>query len=136
MNPVCQDQISTRPAETDFTLRLLKEIEFHPGKLGQFSTWFLLKFEFFFFNFSLKGYQFRKTHRFRSRHQRRFLYKKLIFAIFTESTCFGVILLKRDCNTGFLVNVVKVLRTTILKNIYERLLLSIPKSSAVSIPFL
>ena len=53
MNPVCQDQISTRPAETDFTLRLLREIEFHPGKLGQFSTWFLLKFEFFFFLISL-----------------------------------------------------------------------------------
>ena len=51
MNPVCRDQISTRPAETDFTLRLLREIEFHPGKLGQFSTWFLLKFEYFFFKF-------------------------------------------------------------------------------------
>ena len=45
------------------------------------------------------------------------------FAIFTENSCFGVMLLKRDCNAGFPVNVVKVLKTPIFKNICERLLL-------------
>ena len=48
------------------------------------------------------------------------------FAIFTENTCAGVNLLKRDSNTGFPVNVVKFLRTPIMKNICERPLLSIP----------
>ena len=44
MNPVCQDEVSTRPAGTDFTLRLHREIKFDPGKTGQFSTWFLFRF--------------------------------------------------------------------------------------------
>ena len=39
MIPVCQDEISARPAGTDFTLRLYVEIKFRPGKAGQFSTW-------------------------------------------------------------------------------------------------
>ena len=50
MIPVCQDKISTYPAGTDFTLRLHGEIKFHPGKVEQFSTWYLHKF---YFNFSL-----------------------------------------------------------------------------------
>ena len=33
-----RDEISTRPAETDFTLQLHVEIKFHPGKAEQFST--------------------------------------------------------------------------------------------------
>ena len=33
-------EISSRPAETDFTLRLHVEIEFRPGKAGQFSNWY------------------------------------------------------------------------------------------------
>ena len=41
---VCQDEISTRPAGTDFTLRLYVEIKFRPCKAGQFSTWHLLRF--------------------------------------------------------------------------------------------
>ena len=30
--PVCQDEISTRPAGIDFALRLYEEIKFYPGK--------------------------------------------------------------------------------------------------------
>ena len=41
MIPVCRDEISTRPAGTDFTLRLHVEIKFRPGKAGHFSTWHL-----------------------------------------------------------------------------------------------
>ena len=37
MIPVFLDEISTRSVGTDFTLRLHEEIEFHPGKTGQFS---------------------------------------------------------------------------------------------------
>ena len=53
MNPVCWDKISTRPAETDFTIPLRREIKFHSGKWGQFSTWFLFRFVYIFLNFSL-----------------------------------------------------------------------------------
>ena len=59
MIPVCQDEISPRPAGTDLTLRWLHvEIKFRPGKAGQFSTWHLLRFvcnffEFFFLNMSV-----------------------------------------------------------------------------------
>ena len=53
----CSDELSTRPAETDFTLQLHVEIKFRPGKEGQFSTWYLIRFAciffLFFFNFSL-----------------------------------------------------------------------------------
>ena len=38
MIPVCREEISNRPAETDFTLRLHEEIKFHPGKAAQFPT--------------------------------------------------------------------------------------------------
>ena len=38
MIPVCRDEISTRPAGTDFTLRLHGKTKFHPDKAGQFST--------------------------------------------------------------------------------------------------
>ena len=50
MMSFCRNEISTRPAGTDFTLRLHEEINFHTGKLGQVSTWYL----------------FPKTHRFQS----------------------------------------------------------------------
>ena len=52
----CSDELSTRPAETDFTLQLHVEIKFRPGKEGQFSTWYLIRFAciyIYFFNFSL-----------------------------------------------------------------------------------
>ena len=43
MIPASQDEISTRPAETDFTPRLHVEIiKFRPGKTGQFSTCYLI----------------------------------------------------------------------------------------------
>ena len=48
MIPACRDEISTRPAEIDFTLRLHVEIKFRPGKAGQFSTWYLIRFAIFF----------------------------------------------------------------------------------------
>ena len=37
--PACWDEISTRPAETDFTPRLQVEIKFHLGKTGQCFFW-------------------------------------------------------------------------------------------------
>ena len=42
MTPACRDEISTRPAETDFTPRLHVEIKFRPGKTGQFFTCYLI----------------------------------------------------------------------------------------------
>ena len=42
MIPVSRDEISTRPAETDFTPRLHVEIKFRPGKTGQFSICYLI----------------------------------------------------------------------------------------------
>ena len=41
MIPICRDEILTRPARTDFTLRLHREIKFHPGKARQFSARYL-----------------------------------------------------------------------------------------------
>ena len=49
MIPACRDEISTRPAEADITLRLHEEIKFCPGKVGQFSTWYLIRFAYIFF---------------------------------------------------------------------------------------
>ena len=40
--PFRWDEISTRPAGTDFTLRLHGEISFYPCKGGQVSTLYLL----------------------------------------------------------------------------------------------
>ena len=60
MFPACRDEISTRPAETDFTLRLHVEIKFRPGKAGQFSTWDLIKFECIFFGFFFVSILFNK----------------------------------------------------------------------------
>ena len=53
MIPTCRDEISTRPAETDFTHRLHVEIKFCPGKAEQFSTWYLIRFVCIFFGFFL-----------------------------------------------------------------------------------
>ena len=36
--PACRDEISTRPAENHFTLRLHVEIKFRPSKAGQFAA--------------------------------------------------------------------------------------------------
>ena len=38
---VSQDEVSSRLAGIDFTLRLNGGIKFHPGKANQFSTWYL-----------------------------------------------------------------------------------------------
>ena len=51
MIPVCQNEISTRPAGTDFILQLHAEIKFRPGKAGQFSTWYLFRFACIFCEF-------------------------------------------------------------------------------------
>ena len=34
MIPACRDEISTRPAKTDFTLQLHVKIKFRPGEAG------------------------------------------------------------------------------------------------------
>ena len=57
----CRDEISTRPAETDFTLQLHVEIKFCPGKAGQFSTWYLIRFVCIFFGFFFVSMPFYKT---------------------------------------------------------------------------
>ena len=44
----CRDETSTCSAETDFTLRLHGEVKFHSGRVGHFSTWYLLRFVFYF----------------------------------------------------------------------------------------
>ena len=43
MIPFCRDEISTRPAGVDFSLRLNGEISLNPGKVGQVSTRYLQK---------------------------------------------------------------------------------------------
>ena len=61
MIPACRDEISTRPVETDFTLRLHVEIKFRPGKVGQFSTWYLIRFACIFFGSFFASMSFYKT---------------------------------------------------------------------------
>ena len=61
MISACFDEISTRPAETDFTLRLHVEIKFRPGKAGQFSTWYFIRFTCIFFGFFFVSMSFYKT---------------------------------------------------------------------------
>ena len=60
MIPACRDEILTRPAETDFKLRLHVEITFRPGKAGQFSTWYLVRFACIFFGFFFTSMSFTK----------------------------------------------------------------------------
>ena len=38
----CRNEISTRQAGADFTLQLHGEVNFHPDKVAQVSTWYLL----------------------------------------------------------------------------------------------
>ena len=47
--PVCRDEISISPSGTYFTLRLHGKIKFHPSKAGKFSTWYLFRFAYIFF---------------------------------------------------------------------------------------
>ena len=66
MIPICRDEMSTRPAGTNFIPRLHVEIKFRPGKAGQFSTWHLFRFVCIFFELffvSISLYEL-KTHRF------------------------------------------------------------------------
>ena len=51
MIPAGRDEISIPPAETSFTLGLHVEIKFRPGKAGQFTTWYLIRFTCIFFWF-------------------------------------------------------------------------------------
>ena len=60
MIPACWDEISTRPAEADFTPRLYVEIKFRPGKAGQFSTYYLIGFACIFFGFFFVSMSFYK----------------------------------------------------------------------------
>ena len=61
MIPACRDEISVRPAETDFTVRLHVEIKFRPGKAGQFPTWYLIRFACIFIGFFFVSMPFHKT---------------------------------------------------------------------------
>ena len=61
MIPACRDEISTHPAETDFTLQLHVEIRFRPGKAGLFSTCYLIRFACAFFGFFSVSMLFYKT---------------------------------------------------------------------------
>ena len=61
MISACRDEISTRPAETDFTLWLHVKIKFRPGKAGQFSTWYLISFACIFFGFFFISMSFYKA---------------------------------------------------------------------------
>ena len=61
MIPACGDEILTRPAETDFTLRLHVEIKLRPDKTGQFSTWYLVRFACIFGGFFFVSMSFYKT---------------------------------------------------------------------------
>ena len=56
----CRDEFSTRPAQTGFILRLHVEIKFRPGKGGQFSTWYLIRFACIFFGFFFVSMSFYK----------------------------------------------------------------------------
>ena len=66
MIPVCRDEISARPAGTDFTLRLHVEIKFRPARRDSFPLGLSLDLHAFSLNFSLWACQFTKlkTHRF------------------------------------------------------------------------
>ena len=61
MIPESRDEISTRLAGTDFTLQLRVEIKFRPGKVGQFSTCYLIRFACIFFGFFFVSMSFYKT---------------------------------------------------------------------------
>ena len=61
MIPACRNEISARPAETDFILRLHVEIKFRPGKARQFSTWYLIRFACIFFGAFFVSMSFYKT---------------------------------------------------------------------------
>ena len=103
---------------SDFTLQLHGEIRFHPGKAGQVSTWFLFRFVYIFLislgnDVSLRKLIDSEAFRFRSRHQRRFPYIKLIFKIlqYSQKTPILEWFIKKGCNASLPVDVVKVLRT-------------------------
>ena len=51
MIQVCQDEISSYPARTDFTVRLHREIKFILGRQGSFSPGICLDLLTFSFNF-------------------------------------------------------------------------------------
>ena len=51
MIPASRNEISTPPAHTDFTLQLHVEIKYPPGKTGQFSARYLIRFAYIFLRF-------------------------------------------------------------------------------------
>ena len=61
MISACRNEISTRPAETDFHQRLHVEIKFRPGNAGQFSTWYLIRFACIFLGFFFVSMPFYKS---------------------------------------------------------------------------
>ena len=51
MITACRAEISTRPAETDFTPQLHMETKFRPGKMGQFSSCYLIMLNIIYMHF-------------------------------------------------------------------------------------
>ena len=90
MNPVCRDEVSTRPAGADFTLRLHREINFILARRDKFPPGFYLDLYTFFKKFLFENSSIQKQTPEAFSIQKTNLKN---FAIFTENTCFGVILL-------------------------------------------
>ena len=114
MNPVCRDEVSTRPAGADFTLRLHREINFILARRNNFSPGFYLDW-YIFKKFLFGRMSVYENSSIQKQAPEAFSIQKTnhkSFAIFTENTCFGVILLKRGFNAGFPVDVVKSFEST------------------------
>ena len=95
MNPVCRDEVSTRPAGADFTLRLHREINFILARRNNFSPGFYLDW-YIFKKFLFGRMSVYENSSIQKQAPEAFSIQKTNlknFAIFTENTCFGVILL-------------------------------------------
>ena len=116
-------------------------LNFIPARRDNFPRGFYLNLNTFLFNFSLLGRRFSKIHRFRSRHQRRFLDKKLILRILNihRKHMFWSNFIKKRLQRRFSCKYCKSFKNISFEEHCERLLLSIPvnfkKSSAASILF-
>ena len=96
MNPVCRDEVSTRPAGADFTLRLHREINFILARRDKFPPGFYLDLYTFFKKFLFDRMSVYENLSIQKQAPEAFSIQKTNlknFAIFTENTCFGVILL-------------------------------------------
>ena len=95
MNPVCLDEVSTRPAGADFTLRLHREINFILARRNNFSPGFYLDW-YIFKKFLFGRMSVYENSSIQKQAPEAFSIQKTNlknFAIFTENTSSGVILL-------------------------------------------